>query len=129
MLFVLPASATIWKSVPDETVKALGLTREASPKALYDALAARYRAELTKGKFAEWWEPIPMDQYLAPTLFYKPPNIDMDVTRDQCSGCHTSVTHGGVKSWQKSAHANLDEIRYLPDTDVRDTKKGVNDDN
>src|SRR3546814_7614733 len=89
MLFVLPASATIWKSVPDETVKALGLTREASPKALYDALASRYLAELTKGKFADWWEPIPMDQYLAPTLLYQPPTSEMDVTRDHSSSGNT----------------------------------------
>src|SRR3546814_13055756 len=82
MLFVLPASATIWKSVPDETVKALGLTREASPKALYDALAARYRAELTKGKVAEWWEPIPREQYQAPTLFY-PPTIGQATSREK----------------------------------------------
>lgn len=120
-----PATAKVWNSVPDETVKALGLTRDASPNELFDALSKRYRANLTKGKHAKYWEPIPMDMYLAPTLFYKPPNLDINVTREQCLTCHTAVTHGWVKSWEKSVHANLDKIRALPDSDVRAYKKEI----
>lgn len=125
LAFQSPAAAKVWDSVPEETVKALGLTRDASPNELFDALSKRYRAELTKGKHAKFWEPIPMDMYLAPSLFYKPPNINIDVTREQCLGCHTTVTHGWVKSWEKSVHANLDKIRALPDSDVRAYKKEI----
>jgi len=126
MLLVTPVSAKIWDSVPDEQLKALELDRNASPKALYEALSERYKAELSKGKLAQWWEPIPMDQYLAPTLFYSPPpGLDMEVNRSQCADCHQAVTHGWVKSWEKSAHANLDEIRGLPADDVRAYKKDI----
>lgn len=125
LLLALPASARIWDSVPDEQLENLELTRDASPKELFDALSERYLAELTKGKYAEYWEPIPFDQYLAPTLFYQPPDIDMDVTRDQCVSCHEGVTHGWVKSWEKSLHARLDEIRALDSDDVRAYKKDI----
>jgi len=122
----LPASAAIWDSVPDEQLKALDLSRDASPKELFDSLSKRYRAELTKGKLAKYWEPIPMDMYLAPTLFYKPPaEPAIEAKREDCVGCHTAVTHGWVKSWEKSVHANLDQIRALPDSDARAYKKGV----
>lgn len=122
----LPVSAAIWDSVPDEQLKALNLSRDASPKELFDALSKRYKAEYTKGKHARYWEPIPMDMYLAPTLFYKPPaEPAIEAKREECAGCHTAVTHGWVKSWQKSVHANLDQIRALPDSDVRAYKKEV----
>ncbi|QXL85413.1 multiheme c-type cytochrome [Comamonas sp. NLF-1-9] len=121
----LPASATIWDSVPDEQLKALELSRDATPKELFDSLSKRYRAELTKGKHAKLWEPIPMDMYLAPTLFYKAPDLDMQVTREQCASCHKDVTHGWVASWEKSVHANLDQIRALPADDVRAYKKDI----
>ena len=65
----LPAQARIWDSVPDEQLQALQLSREASPKELFEALSKRYKAELNKGKLARYWEPIPMDMYLAPSLF------------------------------------------------------------
>ncbi len=118
-------NAKIWDTVPDETLKALNISRDASTKELYDALAVRYKANLTKGKLAKWWEPAPMDQYFAPSLFYKPPALDIDVTRAQCVECHQSVTHGWVKSWQKSVHANLDQIRGLPASDSRAYKKDI----
>ncbi|KAA3630027.1 MAG: hydroxylamine reductase [Proteobacteria bacterium] len=121
-----PVAASIWDSVPDETVEALGLTRDASTADLYQGLTKRYKENLTKGKYADWWEPIPLDTYLAPTLFYEPPqNLKLEVKRDQCVQCHTELTHGWVKSWQKSAHANLDEVRALPDDDPRAYKKGM----
>ena len=125
LLVQAPATARIWDTVPDEQLTALGLAREASPKELFDALSTRYRAELTRGKFARYWEPIPMDMYLAPTLFYKPPDLDIEASRDQCVTCHTSVTHGWVKSWEKSVHANLDAIRDLPADDLRVYKKEI----
>ncbi|MCC7097994.1 MAG: hypothetical protein IT500_00235, partial [Rubrivivax sp.] len=37
-----PASAAIWDSVPDEQLKALELSRDASPKELFDRLSKRY---------------------------------------------------------------------------------------
>ena len=129
MVFIVSprtATAKIWDSVPDEAIAALGLTRDAAPNELYDALTKRYRAQYTKGKLAKWWEPVPMDQYFAPTLFYKPPaQPNLVVKRDECVACHTSVTHGWVVSWQKSVHANLDTIRNLPSSDVRAYKKDI----
>src|SRR5699024_8086957 len=104
-----------WASVPDALFKDLGISRDASPAELYGAVAKRYREDYTEGRYAEYWEPIPMDMYFAPTLFYKPPKMDFTVKRGDCVTCHTSVTHGWVKSWQKSVHADLDAIRNLPD--------------
>jgi hydroxylamine dehydrogenase len=124
-LVQLDAQARIWDSVPDEELKALDLTRDASSKELFDAVAKRYHAELTKGKFAKFWEPIPMDMYFAAPLFYKPPALDLQVTRAQCTQCHEGVTHGWVVSWKKSVHADLDAIRSLPDSDVRAYKKDI----
>lgn len=121
-----PASAAIWDSVPDEQLKALGLSRDASPKELFERLSKRYRAELNKGKFAKYWEPIPMDMYLAPTLFYKPPaEPAIEAKREECVACHAGATHGWVKSWEKSVHANLDKIRALPASDARAYKKEI----
>ncbi len=120
-----PSAAKIWDSVPDEQIQALGLNRDSSAKELFDAVEKRWRAQFTKGKFAQWWEPIELDQYLAPTLFYKPPEVDIESTRAQCVECHTGVTHGWVKSWEKSVHANLDSIRQLPADDVRAYKKEI----
>lgn len=118
--------AQIWDTVPDETLKALNVERSASPKQLYEALTARYKTNLTKGKLAKWWEPIPMDQYLAPSLFYKPPpELNIEVTREQCVGCHETVTHGWVQSWQQSVHANLDALRKLPAGDTRAYKTTI----
>ena len=115
--------------VPDETYKALGLDKNASPKELYDALVKRYNDPAEgagKGSFAEFWEPIPITKYLNPRDFYTPPDsVHMDATRAQCVECHTQITPGWVHSWQKSVHGNLDEIRNLPETDSRAYKKGM----
>lgn len=119
------AGAEVWKSVPDATLDGLGLTRAATPDDLYKALTKRYTENYTKGKFAQWWEPIPLDGYLAPTLFYENPGLDFEARREDCATCHTGVTHGWVLSWQKSVHANLDEIRKLPAGDVRAYKKDM----
>lgn len=119
-------SAKGWPSVPENTFEALGLPRHATPDELYDALAKRYYEDFKEGKFAHLWEPIPMDQYFMSSLFYEPPQtLKMEVNRDQCITCHKAVTHGWVKGWQKSAHANLDEIRELPADDVRAYKKDI----
>src|SRR5690606_2428737 len=126
MLLVTPVSAKIWDSVPDEQLKALELDRNASPKALYEALSERYKAELSKGKLAQWWEPIPMDQYLAPTLFYSPPpGLDMQVNGSRRADCQQAVSQGWGKSWARSGHANLEEIRGLPARDVPAYKKDI----
>ncbi|HET6378478.1 MAG TPA: multiheme c-type cytochrome [Methylocella sp.] len=118
-----PAAA----EVPDETFKALGLAKDASPKDLYEALVKRYNDPAEgagKGALSQFWEPIPISKYLNPRDFYKPPqSIEADATRQQCVECHTQTTPGWVHSWQKSVHGNLDEIRNLPDTDTRAYKK------
>lgn len=122
----MPAAAKVWETVPDATLEALSLDRDATSAELYKALSDRYYEKLTEGKFAKWWEPIPMDMYLAPSLYYEPPEtLKLEVERGQCVQCHTAITHGWVKSWQKSAHANLDEIRNLPESDVRAYKKDI----
>ncbi|MBE7419593.1 MAG: hydroxylamine reductase [Ideonella sp.] len=124
-VLVVTAHAQIWETVPDEQLKALNLSRSAKPKELYDALVARYKSNLNKGKLAKWWEPTSMDQYFAPSLFYKPPELNIETTREQCVQCHEAVTHGWVKSWQRSVHANLDQIRALPASDSRAYKKTI----
>lgn len=112
--------------MPDATFEALGLERQVTPDELYDALAKRYYKDFNEGKYAHLWEPIPMDQYFMSSLFYQPPQtLDFKVTREQCIVCHKAITHGWVKGWKKSVHANLDEIRSLPEGDVRAYKKGI----
>ena len=114
---------------PDETFKALGLAKTASPKELYDALVKRYNDPAEgagKGSLWKFWEPIPISKYLNPRDFYKPPqSIEIDATRSQCVECHTQTTPGWVHSWQKSVHNNLDDIRKLPDADSRAYKKAL----
>jgi len=120
---------TAYGDVPDETYKALGLEKTASPKELYDALTKRYNSTeegAGTGSLLKFWEPIPISKYLNPRDFYKPPaNPEVDATRAQCVECHTTISPGWVHSWQKSVHGNLDEIRSLPDTDSRSYKKGM----
>ena len=77
-----------------------------------------------KGKFAEHWQPIPIQRYWNPRDFYHPPQIIRgEVGRDQCVTCHEGVTPGFVEAWRNSTHAHLDRIRTLPDRDVRAYKK------
>lgn len=126
LLFSLPARADI----PDETYTALGLTKEASPKELYDALVKRYHDPKQghgKGAFGELWEPTPFTRYLDPKTLYIAPDMDFEAKRDECVECHTSVTPGWVHSWQKSVHGDLDEIRNLPAEDSRAYKKELID--
>src|ERR1700704_196305 len=62
-------------SVPKETYEELKLDRSASPKQLHEALVKRYLdpAEgFGKGKYGQYWEPIPFSKYLDPASFYKP---------------------------------------------------------
>lgn len=114
---------------PDETYKALGLSKSASPKELYEALTKRYHDEAQgagKGSLAKYWEPIPISKYLNPHSFYKPPQtIDVDAKREQCVECHQQVTPGWTHSWQKSVHGNLDDIRKLSESDSRGYKKAL----
>ncbi|WP_036282308.1 multiheme c-type cytochrome [Methylocystis sp. ATCC 49242] len=125
LAFAGPASA----ETPDETYKALGLAKSASPKELYEALTKRYHDEAQgagKGSLAKYWEPIPISKYLNPQSFYKPPQtVDVDASRAQCVECHQQTTPGWTHSWQKSVHGNLDEIRKLPDSDSRAYKKAM----
>lgn len=126
-LGVFTWAAPLWDTVPKETLDRLGLKEDASPKDLYQALTKRYRARLSKGPYAQMWEPTPIDAYLAPSLFYEPSaNVPkVEVARVQCVQCHQAVTPGWVHGWQKSVHANLDALRSLPDTDPRAYKKAI----
>jgi hydroxylamine dehydrogenase len=114
-------------SVPKETYEALKLDRSASPKELHEALVKRYLdpAEgFGKGKYGQYWEPIPFSKYLDPGSFYKPPTSVKDIaTRQQCVKCHTDESPGWVAMWKRSAHANLDKIRKLTPKDDTYYKK------
>ena len=114
-------------SVPKETYEALKLDRSADPKQLHEALVKRYLDPAEgagKGKFGEYWEPLPFSKYLDPLSFYKPPTTVKDVaTREQCVKCHTDESPGWVNMWKKSAHANLDKIRKLTPKDDTYYKK------
>lgn len=114
--------------IPDELYTALGVTRDSSPKELYEALTKRYydpEQGFGKGSLSEFWEPIPISKYLNPGVFYEPPDMDFEATRAECVECHTSVTPGWVHSWEDSVHSRLDEIRNLPAEDVRAYKKEI----
>ena len=114
-------------SVPKETYDALKLDRSADPKQLHEALTKRYLDPAQgagKGKYAEYWEPLPFSKYLDPLSFYKPPTTVKDIaTREQCVKCHTDESPGWVQLWKKSAHANLDKIRKLTPKDDTFYKK------
>ncbi len=114
-------------SVPKETYEALKLDRSASPKQLHEALVKRYLdpAEgFGKGKYGQYWEPIPFSKYLDPGSFYKPPTSVKDIaTREQCVKCHTDESPGWVALWKRSTHANLDKIRKLTPKDDTYYKK------
>lgn len=114
--------------IPDALYQALGLSRDASPAALYDALVERYRDPARgagKGAFADLWEPIPISRYFDPASFYEPPAVDVVATRAECVSCHEKVNPGWVHSWQKSAHGNLHALRGLPASDPRAYKKEI----
>jgi hydroxylamine dehydrogenase len=105
----------------------LALAQPAPGKdAQYD-LAKRYHSEHPgKGKFAEHWKPIPIQQYWNPKDFYEPPQVlKEEHTRAQCVECHEGLTGGWVRAWRDSSHARLDELRKLPDSDPRAYKKQI----
>ena len=85
----------------------------------YEKVKAQYYADHPgKGKFAEYWEPIPIQKYWNPKDFYKPPTtMSGEVTREMCVTCHQSVTPGAYHAWQNSTHAKLDSIRINHDPD------------
>ena len=127
LAWIVPAQAAIPDSVPDETLQALKLDRNASPAQLFEALSKRVYSEKDgygKGSHAKFWEPIPMSKYLAPSLFYKAPDgLDMVVRREDCVACHEKITAGHVSAWKKSLHSDLDALRALPEADSRSYKK------
>lgn len=124
----LVAGGPAQAAIPSELFAALGLPETAAPSELYEALVKRYRDPAQgagKGAFAELWEPIAISRYFDPASFYRPSEVDLTASRQDCVGCHTQVNPGWVHSWQKSAHANLDALRALPDTDPRAYKKQI----
>ena len=129
MLASLVTPTTMKAETPDETFMALGLPKTAPPHALYEALRKRYHDSAQgagRGSLSKFWEPIPISKYLDPQDFYTPPQtVDIDAARGQCIACHRETTPGWAHSWQKSVHANLDDIRGLPDGDSRAYKKAL----
>jgi hydroxylamine dehydrogenase len=124
--FAFAAVQSARADIPDELYKNLKLTKDASPKEVYDAIVKRYydpKQGHGKGAFADLWEPTPFTRYLEPKTLYVAPDMDFDVKRTECVECHSSVTPGWVHSWQKSVHGNLDEIRSLPAKDSRSYKQ------
>ncbi|NJD08791.1 MAG: hydroxylamine reductase [Methylococcaceae bacterium] len=81
--------------------------------ASYDQVKDRYYADHPgKGKFADHWEPIPIQKYWNPKDFYKPPTtIAGEVTREMCVTCHQATSPGAYHAWAGSSHAKLDAIR------------------
>ena len=114
-------------SVPKETFEALKLDRSASPKELHEALVKRYldpAQGFGKGKYGEYWKPIPMSQYFDPGSFYKSPKSVKEIaSREQCVKCHTDESPGWVQDWKRSTHANLDKLRKLTPKDGTYYKK------
>lgn len=114
-------------TVPKETFEALNLDRSAGPKELHEALVKRYldpAQGFGKGKYGEYWNPIPMSQYFDPGSFYKSPKSVKEIaTREQCVKCHTDESPGWVQDWKRSTHANLDKIRKLTPKDTTYYKK------
>jgi len=109
--------------IPSETYEALGISKSASPKELYEKLTERYRDPAQgagKGSHAQYWEPIAMSAYLDPMSFYTPPTSVKEVSsREECVACHTDETPGHVVAWKKSTHSNLGAIRNLSPADSR----------
>ncbi|MCG8325427.1 MAG: hypothetical protein MI673_07915, partial [Thiotrichales bacterium] len=91
----------------------------------FKALKDKYYADHPgKGKYADLWEPIPIQQYWNPITFYEPPDtVKGEFKADQCVTCHQAITPGWVHAWQDSTHANLDEVRNLSTNDSRYYKK------
>ncbi|HEY6262849.1 MAG TPA: multiheme c-type cytochrome [Nitrospiraceae bacterium] len=114
-------------TVPKETYDALKLDRSATPKELHEALVKRYLDPAQgygKGKYGEYWKPIPMSKYFDPGSFYTPPKAVKEIaTREQCVKCHTDESPGWVQDWKRSTHANLDKIRKLTEKDDTYYKK------
>ena len=128
---VVGQPADLAAAIPDALYEALGISRDAPPDVLYNALVERYRDPeqgAGKGAFAELWEPIEMSRYFDPATFYTPPDVDIEASRGECVTCHTTVNPGWVHSWQGSVHGNLAMIRGLPATDPRAYKKELIDD-
>ncbi len=127
IIALLIAAGQANADIPEETYEALGVSKSASPKVLFDALKKRYhdpKQGAGKGAFANLWEPIPISQYFDPHSFYKPPTTVKEVnSREECAECHADETAGWVRMWKKSPHANLDEIRNLKPDDSRFYKK------
>jgi len=107
--------------IPNETYEALGVSKDAPPKVLFDALVKRYHDPeqgAGEGKYADLWDPIPISKYFNPHTFYSPPGSVKEVAdRQECVECHADETPGWVQAWKRSTHANLDAIRKLDEND------------
>ena len=59
----------------------------------YETLKTKYYADQPgKGKYADLWEPIPIQQYWNPITFYKPPQtIKGDFKAAECVTCHKGM--------------------------------------
>jgi hydroxylamine dehydrogenase len=134
MMGVLLVAASILGTaiadIPKETYDKLKLDPEtATPKQMYDKLVDRYndpKHGAGKGKYADKWKPLAIDQYFNPKSFYKPPTTVEKISDGAgCIECHEEEdgSPGAVVAWRKSVHSNLNAIRNLPPGDTRYYKK------
>ncbi|HHA18351.1 MAG TPA: hydroxylamine reductase [Methylophaga sp.] len=91
----------------------------------YEKIKDKYYADHPgKGKYADLWEAIPIQQYWNPITFYEPPtSVKGEYNAAECVTCHKNETPGWVHAWKDSTHANLDELRGLTEEDPRFYKK------
>ncbi len=96
-----------------------------SPKEQFEKVKKNYYAQhVGKGKFADFWSPIPIQKYWNPVDFYEPPKtIQIVADAKACKDCHKGVTPGFYEGWKKSFHARLSELRKLKPEDKLYYKK------
>ena len=87
-----------------------------SGKVFFSGLYAKYMgypkgAPPYPGKYSRFWRTLPAYRYYIPDYMYnrdevRPPNPIKGVFRlKECLGCHSVVTPGIVRDYEKSAHA------------------------
>jgi hydroxylamine dehydrogenase len=125
-LLLIPMATGARADIPQETYEALGVEEGGEPADLYDALEWRYHDPeegAGKGKYGEYWDPIPFSKYTNPQTFYEPPEKGKGSDPAGCVECHAKDTAGHTMAWKMSVHANLNEIRNLAPGDPRFYKK------
>ncbi|WP_148205258.1 multiheme c-type cytochrome [Candidatus Methylacidiphilum infernorum] len=111
----------VWASRPQELAVKSSAKEGMDLKALIKGYDQSHPA---KGKYAQYWEPIPMERYWNPKTFYHPPQaIKGEFGRADCISCHKTVTPGVVHAWENSSHGRIDSLRKLSEKDPKAYKK------